>query len=88
MDTTTATAPTTQYAVLVSGVAHVIAEGPIDHYGRWADPRGLVPYAYTAACGWGTAEEGMLLLSRDELTTDRPCADDWDLCAGCFPAGF
>jgi len=78
-----ATSGPVRYALLVDGSAHVIGEGPTDHYGRWADPRGRTGYAYRTRCGIGE-EEYLLLPESGDLTADRPSPDDHDLCSRCF----
>jgi hypothetical protein len=70
----------------VDGTAHVVSEGPTDHYGRWADPRGRTGYAYQTTCGLGE-ERYLLLPEQGEHTADRPTSDEWDLCTTCFPEG-
>lgn len=91
MNTTTATAqaPTphpdavdTVYAFVGGWEVHTIATGPIDHYGRQADPKGRVGYMYEASCGLGTDEA--LILTADELTPDPAAIVGWDQCRGCF----
>jgi len=78
--------PGTTFAELIDGTAHVIAEGPTDHYGRWFDASGKTGYAYTTVCGIGDGGEPMLLLpDMGTHTADVPSADQFDLCAGCFP---
>lgn len=78
--------PGTTYAVLTDGDAHVITEGPTDHYGRWADPKGRTGYAYQTACGLGE-ETYLLLPDMGAHTADRPSPADWNLCPTCFPEG-
>lgn len=78
--------PGTTYALLIGGDAHVIAEGPTDHYGRQNDPAGSVGYAYRTACGLGD-ETFLLLPGHGEHTADRPIPTEWGLCSSCFPEG-
>lgn len=75
--------PATQYAELVEGVAHVIASGPIDHYGNWFDPKSVGPM-YVMACGLGEDERPIFLPNHGDLVTERPSAEDFELCPVCF----